>query len=111
VHPIELTDRYYAAVRARDIDAFMALFAEDAIFVRPDGIELLGAAAIRQMELGVFAASPPTPTPVATVAGENAVAVEIRVRLTDGTIYRAASFFQLNDEGRIQRLSVYRQAG
>jgi hypothetical protein len=39
-----------------------------------------GIAAIREMELGVFAVSPPSPSPVAIVAGENSVAVEIQVQ-------------------------------
>jgi hypothetical protein len=77
----------------------------------PDGRELLGAAAIREMELAVFAASPPMPTPVAIVAGENSVAVEIEVRLPNGQLLKFANFFHLNDEGRIQRLSVYRKSG
>jgi uncharacterized protein (TIGR02246 family) len=109
MQPIELAERYFASVRARDIEGFSALFAEDAVFVRPDGIRLSGLAAIREMEAGVFAAGPPTPAPEVMVAGANAVAVEINVRLADGGVRRMANFFHLNAEGKIQRLSVYRQ--
>ena len=109
--PTELADRYFTSVRACDIDGFIALFAEDATLVRPDGRELSGIAAIREMELGVFAVSPPKPSPVAIVAGENSIAVELHVRLPDGTVRRMANFFHLNAQGRIQRLSIYRQGG
>jgi ketosteroid isomerase-like protein len=44
VRPTELADRYFASVRARDIDNFIALFADDATFVRPDGREVSGIA-------------------------------------------------------------------
>jgi uncharacterized protein (TIGR02246 family) len=91
MRPTELADRYFASGRARDIDGFIALFAEDATFVRPDGRELSGIAAIREMELGVFAVSPPTPSAVAVVAGETSIAVEIHARLPDGTLRRMAS--------------------
>ena len=96
---------------ARDIDRFISLFAEDAIIILPDGREVSGAPAIREMELAVFAASPPTPTPVAIVAGEDSVAVEIEVRLPSGQLLKCANFFHLNKEGRIQRLSVYCKSG
>lgn len=109
MHPTELADRYFASVRARDIDSFMALFAEDATFVAPDGRVLTGVAAIREMELRAFTLGAPTPSPAATVFGENSIAVEIDVRLADGTIRRMADFFHLNSKGLIQRLSVYRQ--
>jgi len=104
-----ITDRYFAAVRARDIDRFMALFAEDATFVLPDGRKLAGAAAIREMELHTFAHGAPTPSPAAIVVGANAIAVEIDIALPDGRTMRMADFFHLNDEGLIQHLGVYRQ--
>jgi hypothetical protein len=51
------------------------------------------------------------PTPVAVVADEHSVAVEIEVRLANGQLLNFANFFHLNDEGRIKRLSVYRKGG
>jgi uncharacterized protein (TIGR02246 family) len=111
MRPTELADRYFASVRARDIDGFIALFAEDATFIRPDGIKLSGRTAIREMELGVFTTGAPTPSRVASVESDNAIAVEVDVRLADGTMRHMANFFQLNVDGHIQRLSVYRQGG
>jgi ketosteroid isomerase-like protein len=109
MQPSELTDLYFASVRARDIDRFISLFAQDAVMILPDGREFSGARAIREMELGVFAAGAPMPTPVAVVAGDKSVAVEVEVHLSGGAIVRAANFFRLDDEGRILRLSVYRK--
>jgi uncharacterized protein (TIGR02246 family) len=111
VQPTELADRYFASVRARDIDGFIALFAEDATFTLPDGTELSGKTAIREMELRVFSAGAPTPSRMASVESDNAIAVEVHVRILDGTTRRMANFFQLDVEGRIKRLSVYRQGG
>jgi ketosteroid isomerase-like protein len=111
MHPKDLPNHYFSSVRARDIDRFMALFAEDAVMILPDGREVVGTAAIRKMELAVFAASPPMPTPVAIVAAEHSVAVEIDVGLPNGQLLKFANFFHLNADGRIQRLSVYRKSG
>jgi ketosteroid isomerase-like protein len=112
MQPSELPDHYFPSVRARDIDRFISLFADDAIMILPDGRQLSGAPAIREMELSVFASSsPPSPTPVAIVASRDSVAVEIDVQLPTGQVLRMANFFQLNGEGRIQRLSVYRKTG
>lgn len=108
--PIELTDRYFACVQARDIDAFMALFEPDAVLATPDGCEHAGAAAIREMELGVFtSAAPPTPSPTVRIVGQQSIAVEIEIGLPDGRSLRMASFFYLSARGLIERLSVYRQ--
>ena len=102
-------ERYFAAVRARDIDAFMALFAPGAVLVLPDGREIAGLAAIRELELHTFAQGAPMPVPANIVAGKNGIAVEIDVGLPDGRALRMADFFELDGEGLIQRLSVYRQ--
>jgi ketosteroid isomerase-like protein len=111
MHPKDLPNHYFSSVRARDIDRFMALFADDAIMILPDGREFVGAAAIREMELAVFATGAPMPAPVAIVAGENSVAVEIDVRLPNGQILKFGDFFHLDAEGRIKRLSIYRKTG
>jgi hypothetical protein len=110
VRPSELPDLYFPSVLARDIDRFISLFADDAIMSLPDGREILGVADIRKMELSVFeSSSPPSPKPVYIVTGDDSVAVEIDVRLPNGQILKMANFFQLDGEGRIRRLSVYRK--
>jgi hypothetical protein len=102
-----LADRYFAAMRARDVEALMALFAEDAVMVLPDGRELAGSAAIRAMYDYLVASGAPSPTPTAAIAGTDGVAVEIEARLVDGSTRQTANFFHLDGDGLIRRLSVY----
>ena len=111
MQPHEVPDHYFPSVRTRDIERFMALFAADAVVILPDGTEVAGAPAIRAMEERVFATGAPLPEPQGVVVGERAVAVEIDVHLPNGTVMKAANFFQLNTAGLIQRLSVYRKTG
>jgi len=112
VRPSELPDFYFPSVQARDIDRFISLFADDAIMILPDGREVSGVAAIRKMELSVFeSSSPPSPKPVTIIASEDSVAVEIDVQLPNGQVLKMANFFQLNGQGHIQRLSIYRKVG
>lgn len=111
MNPADVAERYFESVRNRDIESFMALFAEDAVFVTPSGSIYTGAADIREMELGVFATTAPTPTPVSAIAGEHGIAVEVEVRLPTGEVKRVASLFHLNKAGRIQKLNIYRQDG
>jgi len=103
----DLADRYFECIRTRDIEGLIALYAEDASVVLPDGREFEGVAAIRTMQQGIFDTTAPIPTAGPRVVGESAVAVEVQSRLSDGTPRRTANFFHLNGAGRIQRLSVY----
>ena len=102
-----VVERYFAAIRARDIDGLLALYAQDAAFILPNGKELRGVAAIGEMQRGVFAGAAPMPTVVNKVLGQDSAAVEIEARLADGTVRRTANFYQLSPAGRIARLSVY----
>ncbi len=106
-----VTDRYFAAIRSRDIDSLIALYADDATFILPNGKAFVGKAAIREMHLGVFAAGAPIPSPTLLIAGEAAIAVEIEASLPDGTVRHTANHYQLNGDGLIQRLSVYVKTG
>lgn len=107
----DVANRYFECIRARDIDGLIALYAPDAVFIAPGGQEVIGAPAIRQMQLGVFERGAPMPSPQALFLGESGVAVEIRSQLGDGTITRTVNVFTLDSDGRIARLSVYRQGG
>lgn len=103
----DLANQYFSSVKNRDLESLCALYIDDAELVLPDGRELLGIAAIREMYSGLFASQAPSPTPVHVVIGEGAVAAELEIRLPNGDIRRTANFFSLNDAGLIKRLSIY----
>ena len=105
----DLNKRYFAAIRGRDVEALLALFADDAVMILPDGKELAGKDALRTMYDYVFGTDPPPPYATASVAGPDSVATEIEAILADGTPRRTANFFYLDEHGLIKRLSVYRR--
>ncbi len=109
MNPKDVADRYVAAMRAQNVDDLMALYAEDATFVLPNGREFHGIVAIRAMHEGVLKTAAPRPTPRAMVVGDAAIAVEIEAQMPDGNSRRTANFYHLDNQGRIQRLSVYMQ--
>jgi len=111
MQPADVASRYFACIRARDIDGLMELYADDAEFTLPSGARFAGKSAIREMHAGVFAAGAPVPTPLAMVEGEGAVAVEIEARLPDGSVRHTANFYRLDAQGRIARLGVYMRTG
>jgi hypothetical protein len=111
MNPKDIADRYFAAIRARNIDDLIALYADDATFVLPNGTESKGIAAIRETHERVFASGAPVPSPQAFIVGDSAVAVEIEARLPDGSSRRTANLYHLDSQGRIQRLSVYIRSG
>lgn len=111
MRPTELTERYFACMRSRDLEGLAALFTEDAVAVLPDGREVQGRAGIRGMYQHIFGAGAPSPTPLATIAAADGAATEIEARLPDGSVRRTANFFHLDAEGRIVRLSVYARGG
>jgi len=102
---------YFAAIRAKDIEGLMALYASDASFSLPDGRQFSGTDAIRAMHLSVFAASAPQPSPGRTIIAPSAAAVEIEARLPDGSVRHTTNHFFLNKDGKIERLSVYVKTG
>jgi uncharacterized protein (TIGR02246 family) len=106
----QVVESYFAAMRARDVAAVTALYAEDACFILPDGREFNGIEAISAMHQGVFAASAPVPTAGAMIVAGNAAAVEIEARLPDGTSRFTTNHFYLNAGGKIARLNVYIKA-
>jgi hypothetical protein len=109
--PSELAERYFACVRARDIDGWMALFADDARYVLPNGKHFEGAAEIRAIQTSVFASGAPFPTPQRQLIDGKAMAVEVEARLPDGSTRRTVNLYTLNDAGLIQQLSVFMQSG
>ena len=111
MNPKDVAERYFAAIRTRNIEDLMSLYAHDAIFILPNGRESHGVGAIRATHQSVFDAASPMPEPQAMIVGQDAVAVEIEARMPDGTSRRTANFYHLNPQGQIQRLSVYMRSG
>jgi ketosteroid isomerase-like protein len=109
--PTEVAQAYFAAVRAKDIEAFVALFAEDADYIMPHGAVYKGHAQIREVQSGVFAHGAPIPTPLSMTASDDGIAVEVEARLPDGSSRFTANIYKLNLAGKIQRLSVYIKTG
>ena len=107
----KVMEGYFAAIRAKDIEGLMALYAKDATFILPDGRQFAGTDAIRATHLSVFAASAPQPSPGRTIIAQSAGAVEIEARLPDGSVRHTTNHYYLNGDGKIERLSVYIKTG
>jgi len=107
VDPQATVDGYFAAIRAKDIDALMALYAENARFTLPNGKVAEGKAAIRATHAAVFAAGAPFPTPGARFVGAEGIAVEIEAALPDGSVRHTTNHYRFDDGGRIASLGVY----
>ncbi|MBU6267913.1 MAG: nuclear transport factor 2 family protein [Sphingomonadales bacterium] len=105
--PNATVDGYFAAIRAKDIDALMALYAEDATFTLPNGKAFTGKVAIRATHEAVFASGSPYPTPGARFVGSEGIAVEIAAALPDGTVRQTTNHYRFDDAGRIRSLGVY----
>jgi ketosteroid isomerase-like protein len=102
-----VVDGYFAAIRGKDVDGLMTLYAEGAVFSLPDGRQFSGRDAIRAMHLGIFSAAAPQPALGARIIGAGAAAVEIEARLADGSVRHTTNHFHLGADGKIARLSVY----
>ena len=110
--PDEVVAAYFAAVNARDFEALAGLFAEDAV-LRPVGSR------VREGRSDVAAYYPPllagfasgVDTPVRTTVAGRVVTVEIRFegRSVDGAdvAFDAVDIFDVDDDGRIARLSLW----
>jgi hypothetical protein len=107
VDPQQTVDNYFAAIRAKDIDALMVLYAEAARFTLPNGKCFEGKPAIRELHSSVFAAGSPMPHPGARFAGAEGIAVEIVAQLPDGSQRHTTNHYRFDDAGRIVSLGVY----
>jgi hypothetical protein len=107
IDPRKAVDAYFEAIRAKDIDALMSLYAEDASFTLPNGKSFSGKAAIREVHLSVFASGSPFPTPGARFVGAEGIAVEIAAQLPDGSVRQTTNHYRFDDAGKIVSLGVY----
>ena len=94
-------------MRAKDIDAWMALFAENATYALPNGQVFQGKAAIREFQTMVFGSGSPFPNPGPRFVGSEGIAVEIEAQLPDGSVRNTTNHYRFDDEGKIRSLTVY----
>ena len=105
----DTTDRYFAAMRAQDLDAFLALFADAATIVWPDGRAVTGTAAIRAAYERLFAHPSNNPAPGPLMSGAQCCATEVHSRLPDGSERRTINVFEFGGDGLVTRMASYRQ--
>lgn len=105
--PQATVDSYFAAVRAKDIDALMALYAEDATFTLPNGKSFTGKDTIRGVHQSVFDSGSPFPDPGARFVGAEGIAVEIEAQLPDGSVRNTTNHYRFDETGKILSLGVY----
>ena len=104
--PHRVIDAYFDAVRSRDVEAFVSLFAEDAEFTLPNGHSVKGKAAIGETQAQVFAAGAPKPNPIARYSGPEGIAVEIETSLPDGSRRATTNIYRFDETGLIISLKV-----
>ena len=107
VDPNATVSAYFAAVRAKDIDAWMALFTDDATYELPNGQKFAGKAGIREFQQGVFTSGSPFPTPADRIIGSEGIAVEIATKLPDGSLRNTTNIYRFDEAGKIRSLRVY----
>lgn len=105
--PNATVDAYFAAVRAKNIEAFVALFAENGTFSPPNGTVLAGHLAIREFQTMVFGSSSPFPTPGTRLIAPEGIAVEVAAQLPDGTMRQTTNHYRFDESGKIASLTVY----
>jgi hypothetical protein len=103
----ELRDRYFTAMCGADLAGVLALFADEAVVILPDGQVREGKAALEAMFSAIFDQSCPSPSPGPIIGGNGAWAVEVETKLPNGRTRNTANFFQLNAAGLIDRMHSY----
>jgi ketosteroid isomerase-like protein len=103
--PASVAASYFAAIRARDVEAIKACFAEDAELVNAAGT-VTGRDAIADFYASsAFTFEDLAPHPGPFLVDGDRVAVEIDLTMA-GRSNRVADFFEIRD-GSIRRLAIY----
>ncbi len=115
MNPQEIVDEWLRAFNGGDVDAMVALYADDAIHTTPklraartgsDG-RLVGKPALRQWWLEAFGLSPPIKYELLTTTSNDHLAVIEYLRHRPGEpSLRVAEVFEIHD-GKITRSNVY----
>ena len=107
---LDVVQAHLDAFNARDVDALMAGFADDAVFSTGDHM-VVGSRGLRAMFSDALATLSPNLQPTSTVVQRGTVACELIERLTvEGTQFEfaLAAFFHVH-RGQIVRVKVYRE--
>ena len=105
----EIADRYFAAMRAQDLEALLAVFDEAGIIVWPDGRRIEGKAAIRDTYSRLFEHPSNNPALGTLMLGPESFACEVASRFDSGETRRTTNVFRLTANGLIARMDSYRQ--
>ena len=105
----DIADRYFAAMRAQDLDALLEVFDEAGIIVWPDGRRIEGKSAIRETYARLFQNPSNNPDPGALMIGPDSFAAEVASRFASGETRRTTNVFRLAANGLIARMDSYRQ--
>ena len=106
-NPNATVDAYFAAVRAKDIDALMACYGDDPTFALPNSKEFSGREAVRAVHLSVFDSGSPFPNPQMRFVSPQGIVVEIEAQLPDGSVRQTTNHYRFDDSGKISLLKVY----
>lgn len=106
----DLRDCYFTAMRGADLGAVLALFADDAVAILPDGRVYSGKSELGVMFSDIFAQSRPQPTPGPMTGSGLYWAVEVATQLPDGRQRHTANFFHLTPAGLIAHMHSYSRA-
>ena len=102
-----LLRRYFASVKARDIDALMRLYASQGKLLRGSGQQIVGRDALRGFFEKLFAHSPPSPEPVRILGSGLSWVAQLEIALHSGATQRVLDLFTLTDGGEIAELAIY----
>ena len=102
---VDAIHAYFEAIRARDVDALVALFTEDAELVGPAGTFSGRDAIVGFYRDLAFKVDDLWPEPGPLIVDGDRVAVEIRLRMA-GLVTLVGDVFTL-DRGRIARVAIY----
>ena len=105
----DLADRYFAAMRAQDLDALLSVFDQAGVIVWPDGRAIEGKPAIREVYARLFQNPSNNPAPGALMIGPESFAVEVTSRFDNGETRRTINVFRLAPNRLVARMDSYRQ--
>jgi hypothetical protein len=105
---VRVAERYFAAVKARDVEGIRRVFGREAELLTVAGTYRGSDEIARFYGDLVFGASELDPRPGEFLVDGDRLAVEIELRL-DGNVSRVADVFTIRD-GLIERLGIYNGA-